>query len=244
MSSFSQYLNQTSLFSNFLAILGSRAAINPILLELRDLYSNSFKIVGLTFQGGIITWAQWRRRLLLVSLGFIPSSWLRALGSVALLLGLYIIIKLNCKRNSAHRTWRQFSYLVVINVCRFLWLVMILNGFLVSCSLKRHSSKALIIAKSSLLQILQLHSSVEYFAEKNATGLSLLLLLYWKKTPLEAQFNISVFTTVFFIQLQYTSTSAEVKALLRALNDLACSSPYSYLTSFLRSFIIGIIIVE
>jgi len=29
--------------------LGSRAAINSILLELRDLYSNSSKIIGLTF---------------------------------------------------------------------------------------------------------------------------------------------------------------------------------------------------
>jgi len=44
-----------NLSSNFSAILGSRAAINSVLLELRDLYSNSSKIIGLTFWGGITT---------------------------------------------------------------------------------------------------------------------------------------------------------------------------------------------
>ena len=157
-----------------------------MLLKLQDLYSSSSKIIGLTFQGGIITQAQWRRRLLLASLGFIPSSQLRALGSVALLLGLYIITKLNYKRNSTYQTQYQFSCLVVINVYRFLQLVIILNGSLVPYSLGRYSSKALIIAKSSLLQILQLYSSIERFAEKNITSLSLPLLLCQERTPLEA----------------------------------------------------------
>ena len=218
--------------------------MNSTLLKLRDLYSNSFKIIGLTFQGSIITQAQQQRHLLLVSLGFIPGSWLRALKSVALLPGLYIIIKLNYKRNSVYQTQYQFSCLVVINVYRFLQLIIISNGSLIPYSLGRYFFKALTIAKSSLLQILQLHSGAKCFAEKNITNLNLPLLLYWEKTSLKAQFNTSVFTTVFFIQLQYASTGTEVKALLRVLNDLACFSPYSHLMSFLRSFIIGIVTVE
>ena len=186
ISSFSQYPNWISSSSNFLTILGSRVATNSALLKLWDLYSNSSKIVGLTFQGGIITQAQQRRRLLLASLGFIPSSQLRALGSVALLPGLYIITKLNYKRNSAYQTQCQFSCLVVINIYRFLQLVIILKGSLVPCSLERYSSKALIIAKSSLSQISQLYSGIECFAEKNATGLSLPSLLYQERTPPEA----------------------------------------------------------
>ena len=143
--------------------------------------------MGLTFWGNIITQIQQQRHLLLVSLGFIPGNQLRILGSIALLLSLYIIIKLNCKRNFTYQTQYQFSCLVVINICRFLWLVIILNSSLIPYNLRRHSSKALIIAKSSLLQILQLHSSIECFAEKNATSLNLLLLLlYWEKTLLKA----------------------------------------------------------
>ena len=185
-SLFSQYPIQISLSSNFSAILGSKAAINSTSLKLQDLRSNSSKIIGLTFRCGIITQVQQRRRLLLVSLGFIPSSQLRALGSVALLLGLYIIIKLNYKRNSTYQTQRQFSCLVVINIYRFLQLVIILNGSSVPYSLGRYSFKALIIAKSSLLQILQLHSGIKCFVEKNIISLNLPLLLYQERTPLNA----------------------------------------------------------
>ena len=136
-----------------------------------------------------------------MSLDFILNNWLRALRSVVLLLGLYIIIKLNCERNSAYQTQHWFSCLVVINIYRFLQSVMILNGFLVLYNLKYHSFKALIIAKNFLLQILQLYFGVKYFIKKNATSFYLLLLLYQERILPEAQFNISIFTTIFFVQL-------------------------------------------
>ena len=46
--------------------------------------------------------------------------------------------------------WRGDSCLVVVKVWRFLWSVMILNAYEVPSSSGRHSSRALIIAKSSL----------------------------------------------------------------------------------------------
>ena len=147
------------------------------MLKSWDLLSSSSKIVGLTFFSGKITWSWYYRRLLLASAGITPGRRLRASRIIALVLGLQVIIKLNQKRNLAQRTQRQFSYFVIIKVQRFLQSVIILNSCLVPYSSGRYSSSALTIARSSLLYILQLYLGAKCLAEKNATSLSLLLLL-------------------------------------------------------------------
>ena len=166
-----------------------------------DLLSSSFRMVGLTFFSGKTTRSRYYRRLLLALVGVTPRRWLRASRIMALVLGLQVIIKLNWKRNLAQWTQYWFSCFIIIKVQRFLQSIIILNSYLVPCSLGYYFSSALIIARSSLLYILQLYLGAECLTEKNVTGLSLLLLLAWQSTLPKAQFKASVSTTVFFIQL-------------------------------------------
>ena len=139
---------------------------------------NSFsKIVRSTFFSSKTIQSQCCRRSLLALVGIAPRRRLRASRIIALVLGLQVIIKLNYKRNLAQRTQRQFSCFIIIKVQRFLQSIIILNSYLVPYNLGRYSFSALIIARSSLLYILQLYLKAKHLAEKNATSLSLLLLL-------------------------------------------------------------------
>ena len=147
------------------------------MLQSQDLLSSSSRIVGLTFFSGKITWSWHYRYLLLVLAGITLRRRLRASRIMALVLGLQVIIKLNQERNLAQQTQCWFNYFIIIKVQRFLWSVIISNGCLVPYSLGRYSSSALTIARSSLLYILQLHLGAKCLAEKNMTGLSLLLSL-------------------------------------------------------------------
>ena len=156
---------------------GSITTIKSLIFWSWDLLSSSSKIIGLTFFGGKITQSRCRRRLLLALVGATPGRRLRASKIVALVLSLQVITKLNQERNSAQQTQRQFNYFIVIKVQRFLQSVIILNSYLVPYSLGRHSFSALTIARSSLLYILQLYLGAKCLAKKNATSLSLLLLL-------------------------------------------------------------------
>ena len=159
--------------------LGSRSItiIKSLILQSQDSLSSSSRIVGSTFFGSKIIRSQYYRRLLLALAGITPRRRLRASRIIALVLGLQVIIKLNQERNLAQRTQRQFSYFIIIKVQRFLQSVIILNSYLVPYSLGYYSSSALIITRSSLLYILQLYLGAKYLVEKNATSLSLLLLL-------------------------------------------------------------------
>ena len=147
------------------------------MLQSWDLLSSSSRMVGLIFLNSKITRSQCHRRLLLVLAGITPGRWLRASRIMALVLGLQVIIKLNQERNSVQRTQCQFSCFIIIKVWRFLWSVIILNSYLVPYSLGRYSFSTFIIAKSSLLYILQLYLGAECLIKKNITSLSLLFLL-------------------------------------------------------------------
>ncbi len=147
------------------------------MLQSQDSLSSSSRIVGLTFFSSKTTRSQYRRRSLLALAGITPRRRLRVSRIIALVLGLQVIIKLNQERNLAQRTQRQFSYFIIIKVQRFLQSVIILNSYLVPYSSGHYFSSALIITRSSLLYILQLYLGAKYLVEKNATGLSLLLLL-------------------------------------------------------------------
>ena len=147
------------------------------MLQSWDSLSSSSKIVGSIFLNSKTTRSQYYRYLLLVLAGITPKRQLKVFRIIALVLGLQVIIKLNQERNSVQQIQYQFSCFIIIKVQRFLWSIIILNSYLVPYSLGCHSFSAFIIAKNSLLYILQLYLGVECLVEKNITGLSLLSLL-------------------------------------------------------------------
>ena len=67
-------------------------------------------------------------------------------------LGVYKILNLYCSRSSAYLTCRLFSFLVVVNVVRFLWSVRTVSSELLSVYTLQCSS-VLMTASSSLLWI-------------------------------------------------------------------------------------------
>ena len=67
-------------------------------------------------------------------------------------LGVYKILNLCCPRSSAYLTCYLFSFLVVVNIVRFLWSVRIVSSELLSVYTLQCSS-VLMTASSSLLWI-------------------------------------------------------------------------------------------
>ena len=147
------------------------------MLQSQDLLSSFSKIVGSIFFSNKTTRSQYCRRLSSVLAGIMLRRWLRVSRIMALVLSLQVIIKLNQERNLVQQTQYQFSCFIIIKVQRFLQSIIILNSYSVFCSLRRHSFSTFIIAKSSLLYILQLYLGVEYLVKKNVTSLSLPFLL-------------------------------------------------------------------
>ena len=147
------------------------------MLQSWDLLNSFFRIIESIFLSGKITRFQCFKHLLLALADITPKKWLKVFRIIALVPGLQVIIKLNQERNSVQWIQYQFSYFIIIKVWRFLWSIIILNSYLVLYSSGRHFFSTFIIAKGSLLYILQLYSGAEYLAKKNATGLSLPSLL-------------------------------------------------------------------
>ena len=147
------------------------------MLQFWDLLSSSSKIVGLIFLNSKITQSWCYRHSLLVLADVILKRRLKVSRIVALVLGLQVIIKLNQERNLAQQTQHQFSCFIIIKIWKFLQSVIILNSYSVPYSLGYYSFSTFIIAKSSLLYILQLYLGAEYLVENNMTGLNLLSLL-------------------------------------------------------------------
>ena len=144
------------------------------MLQSWDSLSSSFKIIGLIFLSSKTTRSQCYRHSLLALADVTPKKWLKVFKIMALVLGLQVIIKLNQKRNLVQQIWYQFSYFIIIKVWRFLQSIIILNSYLVFYSSGCYSFSVFIIAKNSLLYILQLYLGAEYLAKKNMTSLSLL----------------------------------------------------------------------
>ena len=146
------------------------------MLQFQNSLSSSSRIIGLIFLDNEITRFWCHRYLLLVLAGVTPGRRLKASRIIALVLSLQVI-KLNQKRNLVQQIQYQFSYFIIIKVQRFLQSVIILNSYLVFYSLGYYFFSTFIIAKSSLLYILQLHLRAKYLVKKNITGLSLPSLL-------------------------------------------------------------------
>ena len=79
--------------------------------------------------------------------------WLNASAHLLSFPGVYKILNLCCPRSSAHLTYLQFSFFIVVNVVRFLWSVKMVSSELLSTYTLQCLS-ALTTANSSLLWIL------------------------------------------------------------------------------------------
>lgn len=123
-------------------------------------------------------------RQLSLLIGLLPRRLVRLSNFYPYLPRQYLIRKLNLARNLAQRAQRRFSYFIVIKYLRFLQLVSTLTSSPLLESSGLYSLKALTIASSSLLYILQLHSYRLIFFKKYTTSYRPLVIgSRYKRTP-------------------------------------------------------------
>ncbi len=183
-----------------------------------EIASSSLKVNVLNVLGLISSRRRLQSRLLSILQGKCSSFLLRASGYAFAEPGRYIIQKLNQERNSDYCMCCGDSCFVVANVCKFLQSVTMSNCLQAPSSSRRHSSSALITARSSLLQMLQLHSCIECFAKKNTTSQSSPSLSSCKSVPLDNQLDTLVSTIARHSQLQICSVGTIVNACLSCSN--------------------------